>query len=47
MVTCQEFMHMLKPARKFAGERYLARGGTHTVYEGDLETKAHRHSVVP
>jgi uncharacterized protein (DUF1330 family) len=31
----QEFMTEVKPALQQAGARYLARGGAHTVYEGD------------
>ena len=31
----QEFMTQVKPALAEAGARYLARGGKHTVYEGD------------
>jgi uncharacterized protein (DUF1330 family) len=31
----QEFMTQVKPALEEAGGRYLARGGEHTVYEGD------------
>lgn len=31
----QEFMAGVKPALEAAGARYLARGGAHTVYEGD------------
>lgn len=31
----QEFMIGVKPALDAAGARYLARGGTHKVYEGD------------
>jgi uncharacterized protein (DUF1330 family) len=31
----QEFMARVKPALAEAGARYLARGGKHTVYEGD------------
>jgi uncharacterized protein (DUF1330 family) len=31
----QEFMRRVKPALDEAGARYLARGGEHTVYEGD------------
>jgi uncharacterized protein (DUF1330 family) len=31
----QEFMARVKPALEAAGGRYLARGGAHTVYEGD------------
>jgi uncharacterized protein (DUF1330 family) len=35
MTAYQEFMVGVKPALEVAGARYLARGGTHTVYEGD------------
>jgi uncharacterized protein (DUF1330 family) len=31
----QEFMQGVKPALEAAGARYLARGGTHKVHEGD------------
>ena len=31
----QAFMQGVKPALDAAGARYLARGGEHTVYEGD------------
>jgi uncharacterized protein (DUF1330 family) len=31
----QQFMLGVKPALEAAGARYLARGGAHTVYEGD------------
>jgi uncharacterized protein (DUF1330 family) len=31
----QDFMKRVKPALAQAGARYLARGGTHKVYEGD------------
>ena len=31
----QDFMTKVKPALEKAGARYLARGGTHKVYEGD------------
>jgi len=31
----QQFMQGVKPALEAAGARYLARGGTHKVYEGD------------
>ena len=31
----QEFIQAVKPAVDAAGGRYLARGGGHTVYEGD------------
>jgi uncharacterized protein (DUF1330 family) len=34
-VRYQDFMQQVKPALLAAGGRYLARGGTHTVYEGD------------
>lgn len=35
----QEFMAGVKPALEQAGARYLARGGAHTVYEGDWEPR--------
>lgn len=35
----QEFMSGVKPALKAAGAKYLARGGTHKVYEGDWEPR--------
>jgi uncharacterized protein (DUF1330 family) len=31
----QDFMRQVKPALEAAGARYLARGGTHKVHEGD------------
>ena len=31
----QQFMLGVKPALEAAGARYLARGGAHTVHEGD------------
>ena len=31
----QDFMKQVKPALEEAGARYLARGGSHKVYEGD------------
>ena len=31
----QEYMTKIKPVIEAAGGRYLARGGTHTVIEGD------------
>jgi uncharacterized protein (DUF1330 family) len=31
----QVFMNQVKPAIEAAGARYLARGGPHTVHEGD------------
>lgn len=34
-VRYQDFMMQVKPALEAAGGRYLARGGTHKVYEGD------------
>jgi uncharacterized protein (DUF1330 family) len=34
-VRYQDFMDQVKPALLAAGCRYLARGGSHTVYEGD------------
>ena len=38
-VRYQEFMAGVKPALEQAGARYLARGGTHKVYEGDWEPR--------
>ena len=35
----QAFMSGVKPALEAAGARYLARGGAHTVYEGDWEPR--------
>jgi uncharacterized protein (DUF1330 family) len=35
MSQYQEFMTGVKPALEKAGAKYLARGGAHTVYEGD------------
>lgn len=35
----QEFMRRVKPALDEAGGRYLARGGIHTVYEGDWKPR--------
>jgi len=35
MTSYQDFMKGVKPALDAAGARYLARGGTHKVYEGD------------
>ena len=35
MERYQAFMQGVKPALDAAGARYLARGGEHTVYEGD------------
>jgi uncharacterized protein (DUF1330 family) len=31
----QEFMSRVKPALEMAGAKYLARGGSHKVHEGD------------
>jgi len=31
----QDFMRQVKPALEAAGARYLARGGSHKVHEGD------------
>ena len=39
MARYQEFMAGVKPALEAAGARYLARGGAHTVYEGDWEPR--------
>ena len=35
----QAFMSGVKPALEAAGAKYLARGGAHTVYEGDWEPR--------
>lgn len=35
MSAYQAFMQGVKPALEVAGARYLARGGPHTVHEGD------------
>ena len=35
----QNFMSKVKPAVEAAGARYLSRGGTHKVYEGDWEPR--------
>jgi len=35
MTSYQDFMKGVKPALDAAGARYLARGGTHKVHEGD------------
>lgn len=35
----QEFMAGVKPALEAAGARYLARGGAHTVHEGDWQPR--------
>jgi uncharacterized protein (DUF1330 family) len=35
MAKYQEFMKGVKPALDAAGARYLARGGSHKIYEGD------------
>lgn len=39
MAKYQEFMTGVKPALEAAGARYLARGGTHKVHEGDWEPR--------
>jgi len=39
MSKYQEFMKGVKPALDAAGARYLARGGTHKVYEGDWKRR--------
>jgi uncharacterized protein (DUF1330 family) len=39
MARYQEYMAVVKPALVAAGARYLARGGPHTVYEGDWEPR--------
>lgn len=35
----QEFMSGVKPALEAAGGKYLARGGDHTVHEGDWQPR--------
>ena len=35
MTRYQDYMKLAKPAIEAAGGRYLVRGGTHKVYEGD------------
>jgi uncharacterized protein (DUF1330 family) len=39
MVRYQEFMNGVKSALEAAGAKYLARGGTHHVHEGDWEPR--------
>ena len=39
MTQYQAFMNGVKPAIESAGGRYLTRGGTHKVYEGDWEPR--------
>ena len=39
MARYQEFMAGVKPALERAGAKYLARGGAHTVHEGDWEPR--------
>jgi uncharacterized protein (DUF1330 family) len=39
MERYQDFLHIVKPALESAGGKYLARGGTHTVYEGDWKPR--------
>ena len=39
MVRYQDFMKAVKPAIEAAGARYLARGGAHTVHEGDWQPR--------
>ena len=39
MQQYQSFMSGVKPAIEAAGGKYLARGGTHKVYEGDWELR--------
>ena len=39
MARYQEYMAAIKPALEAVGARYLARGGAHTVYEGDWEPR--------
>jgi uncharacterized protein (DUF1330 family) len=34
-IRYQDYMKRVKPAVDQAGARYLARGGTHKIYEGD------------
>jgi len=34
-IRYQDYMKQVRPALEQAGARYLARGGTHKVYEGD------------
>lgn len=35
----QAFMSAVKPALETAGAKYLARGGAHTIHEGDWEPR--------
>jgi uncharacterized protein (DUF1330 family) len=35
----REFMQAVKPAIEAAGGRYLARGGSHKVFEGDWQPR--------
>jgi len=39
MTRYQEFMSSVKPALEAAGARYLARGGSHKVHEGDWQPR--------
>jgi len=39
MARYQEFMKAVKPAIEEVGGKYLARGGTHKVHEGDWEPR--------
>ena len=39
MTRYQEFMSGVKPALEAAGARYLARGGSHKVHEGDWQPR--------
>ena len=39
MAQYEEFMKGVKPAIEEAGGKYLARGGTHKVHEGDWEPR--------
>ncbi|MFZ4758081.1 MAG: DUF1330 domain-containing protein [Burkholderiaceae bacterium] len=39
MTRYQAFMQGVKPALEAAGARYLARGGAHTVHEGDWQPR--------
>ena len=39
MARYQDFMKAVKPALEAAGARYLARGGSHKVHEGDWQPR--------
>jgi len=39
MSLYQDFMNGVKPALEAAGAKYLSRGGSHRVYEGDWEPR--------